>query len=47
MAQCDMVFFPECFSFLGESQRESVATAQELTGPLLQRYAALARRVNC
>lgn len=38
-----MVFFPECFAFMGGSSDESLAQAEPLTGPLMQRYCSLAR----
>lgn len=39
-----MLFLPENFSFLGSSPSESVSIAEPLEGPLIARYAALARR---
>ncbi|KAG2491073.1 hypothetical protein HYH03_010518 [Edaphochlamys debaryana] len=43
LAGCRMLFLPECFSFIGESQAESLAAAQPLDGPLMGRYRELAR----
>ncbi|GLC72751.1 hypothetical protein PLESTF_001289500 [Pleodorina starrii] len=45
-AGCRMLFLPECFSFIGESQPESVAAAQPLDGPLMGQYRQLARSVG-
>jgi hypothetical protein len=41
-----MIFLPECFSFLGLSQAESLSKAQPLEGPLMQRYCDLAKRTG-
>ncbi|KAJ9519854.1 hypothetical protein QJQ45_014577, partial [Haematococcus lacustris] len=38
-----ILFLPECFSFIGSSQAESLAAAQPLDGPLMAQYLALAR----
>jgi len=38
-----MLFLPECFSFIGLAQTESLAVAEPLSGPLMSRYRALAR----
>lgn len=38
-----MIFFPECFAFLGGSQRAAIDAAQPLTGPLMQQYQQLAK----
>lgn len=40
---CSMAFLPECFNFIGRSPAETVAQAQPLTGPAMQRYQELAR----
>ncbi|GIL79098.1 hypothetical protein Vretifemale_8387, partial [Volvox reticuliferus] len=45
-AGCSMLFLPECFSFIGESQAESVAAAQPLDGPLMEQYQQLARSLG-
>ncbi|EFJ42479.1 hypothetical protein VOLCADRAFT_66991 [Volvox carteri f. nagariensis] len=45
-AGCRMLFLPECFSFIGENQGESVAAAQPLTGPLMTAYRELARSLG-
>lgn len=39
-----MLFLPECFAFVGARQADALSFAQPLTGPLLRRYRALARR---
>lgn len=38
-----MLFLPECFSFIGTAQTESLAIAEPLSGPLMARYRQLAR----
>ena len=38
-----MLFLPECFSFIGAQQEESLGIAEPVDGPTMQRYAALAR----
>lgn len=43
---CLMTFFPECFSFLGGSQRASIKAAQPLSGPLVAQYCDLARKYD-
>ncbi|GIL63720.1 hypothetical protein Vafri_17747 [Volvox africanus] len=45
-AGCRMLFLPECFSFIGESQAESVAASQPLNGPLMEQYRQLARSLG-
>lgn len=40
---CQLVCFPECFSFIGARPGEAQAAAEELTGPTVARYKALAR----
>jgi len=42
--QASMVFFPENFAFLGAASGASPKMAEEVTGPLVGRYCALARR---
>eukprot|EP00775_Hariotina_reticulata_P010801 gene10801-10957_t len=42
-AGCSMLFLPECFSFIGTSQQESLAKAEPLEGPAMARYRQLAR----
>jgi len=42
-AGCSMLFLPECFSFIGSNQQESIAAAQPLSGALVARYCELAR----
>jgi len=42
-AGCKMVFFPECFSFIGAKAGEAQAVAEPLDGATLGRYRALAR----
>lgn len=41
-----MLFLPECFSFIGEQQGETLAVAEPLDGPLMHRYCELARTVD-
>eukprot|EP00879_Flechtneria_rotunda_P009520 GHRR01009964.1.p1 GENE.GHRR01009964.1~~GHRR01009964.1.p1 ORF type:complete len:253 (+),score=67.06 GHRR01009964.1:96-854(+) len=38
-----MLFLPECFSFIGSSQPESLSKAEPLDGPAMARYRQLAR----
>ena len=40
---CKMVFFPECFSFLGARPGEAQGVAESLDGPVLRRYRDLAQ----
>ncbi|KAI8464753.1 MAG: carbon-nitrogen hydrolase [Monoraphidium minutum] len=40
---CSMLFLPECFSFIGTSQPESLSKAEPLDGPAMARYRQLAR----
>lgn len=40
---CRMVFFPECFSFIGKEAQESRDIAEALDGPLLESYRQLAK----
>lgn len=42
-ANACMLFLPECFSFIGTSQQESLSKAEPLDGPTLARYRQLAR----
>ena len=39
-----IVFFPECFSFIGAAAGEAQAVAEPLSGPILARYRELARQ---
>ncbi len=39
---CKIVFFPECFSFIGAAQGEAQRVAEPLDGPLMGRYRKLA-----
>lgn len=41
---CEMVFFPECFSFIGARPGEAQKAAEPLSGPIMQRYLALAKQ---
>jgi predicted amidohydrolase len=41
---CKMIFFPECFAFIGAQPGEAQTIAEPLDGPTLARYCALARR---
>jgi predicted amidohydrolase len=40
---CKIVFFPECFSFIGAKAGEAQAAAEPLDGPTMGRYRDLAR----
>jgi predicted amidohydrolase len=40
---CKIVFFPECFSFIGAKAGEAQQIAEPLTGPTMRRYQELAR----
>ena len=40
---CRIVFFPECFSFIGAKPGEAQAVAEPLHGPTMKRYQSLAR----
>lgn len=42
-AGCQLLCLPECFSFIGSSQVESLGKAQPLDGPLMTKYRQLAR----
>ncbi|EPB78534.1 histidine triad domain protein, partial [Ancylostoma ceylanicum] len=35
---CKMIFFPECFDFVGRSKEENISLATEETGALMDRY---------
>ena len=39
-----IVFFPECFSFIGAAAGEAQAVAEPLSGPILARYRELAKQ---
>merc|ERR1712224_85554 len=41
---CVMVFFPECFAFIGAFPGEAQKVAEKIEGPWLQRYCDLAKR---
>lgn len=41
-----ILFLPENFNFLGMSPAESLALAEPLNGPIISRYAALAKSLN-
>ena len=41
---CEIVFFPECFSFIGAAAGEAQRAAEPLTGPVMQRYLDLAKQ---
>jgi predicted amidohydrolase len=41
--ESSMIFFPECFAFLGENSEQTLQNAQALDGPLFQRYKQLAK----
>eukprot|EP00929_Paragymnodinium_shiwhaense_P114316 TRINITY_DN82668_c0_g1_i1.p1 TRINITY_DN82668_c0_g1~~TRINITY_DN82668_c0_g1_i1.p1 ORF type:complete len:356 (-),score=67.63 TRINITY_DN82668_c0_g1_i1:150-1217(-) len=43
---CSIVFFPECFSFIGAKPGEAQAAAEELSGPTVARYKELAKSNN-
>lgn len=40
---CKIVFFPECFSFIGARPGEAQAVAEQLDGPIMGWYRQLAR----
>ena len=40
---CKIVFFPECFSFIGARAGEAQKVAEPLTGPTMSKYCSLAR----
>ena len=40
---CKIVFFPECFSFIGAKAGEAQQVAEPLSGPILARYLELAK----
>jgi len=42
-AGAQMVFFPECFAFIGAHPGEAQKAAQALDGPLMQRYCTLVK----
>ena len=44
--RCQMLFLPENFNFLGGSSAESVTIAEPLTGPIINKYRDLARRLT-
>ncbi|KHJ82897.1 hydrolase, carbon-nitrogen family [Oesophagostomum dentatum] len=41
--QCKMVFFPECFDFVGRTRDENISLASEDNGPVMERFRSLAR----
>ncbi|KAE9421207.1 hypothetical protein Angca_004095, partial [Angiostrongylus cantonensis] len=41
---CKMVFFPECFDFVGRSKEENIALASEEQGPVMNRFRSFARQ---
>ena len=41
---CEIIFFPECFSFIGAAAGEAQRAAEPLTGPVMQRYLDLAKQ---
>jgi len=43
-AECEMVFFPECFAFIGAAAGQAQQVAEPLDGPLMQRYQQLAKQ---
>ena len=43
---CRLVFFPECFSFMGARAGEAQAVAESLDGPILGLYKQLAREAS-
>jgi len=40
-----LLSLPECFSFIGAKQGESLIIAEPMTGPIMRRYQSLARHV--
>lgn len=43
---CKMVFLPECFDMVGESQKQTLDNSESLTGPLVTEYRQLAKDNN-
>ncbi|WKY05618.1 hypothetical protein Q1695_006096 [Nippostrongylus brasiliensis] len=41
--RCKMVFFPECFDFVGRNREENVSLATEEDGPIMDRFRSLAK----
>ena len=41
-----MIFLPEGFDYIAESQSQSLELAEDLDGPLMKGYANLARECN-
>ena len=44
---CKVVFFPECFAFIGAKPGEAQAMAEPLDGPVMGKYKELARDHSC
>uniref|UniRef100_A0A1I7XR52 bis(5'-adenosyl)-triphosphatase n=1 Tax=Heterorhabditis bacteriophora TaxID=37862 RepID=A0A1I7XR52_HETBA len=42
--KCKMVFFPECFDFIGRDKDEQITLAMDENGDYIERYRALARQ---
>ncbi|KAK6034283.1 hydrolase, carbon-nitrogen family [Cooperia oncophora] len=40
---CKMVFFPECFDFIGRTKEENINSATEENGPFIERFRSLAK----
>ncbi|KAJ1363935.1 Nitrilase and fragile histidine triad fusion protein NitFhit [Parelaphostrongylus tenuis] len=40
---CKMIFFPECFDYVGRSKEENISLATEEQGPIMDRFRDLAR----
>lgn len=40
-----LLSLPECFSFIGSKEGETLKIAEPLTGPIIKRYQRLARHV--
>lgn len=41
-----MLFLPEAFNFVGNASEQTVAVAEQVTGPIIHRYSNLAKRLN-
>ncbi|ETN74759.1 histidine triad domain protein [Necator americanus] len=41
--KCKMIFFPECFDFVGRTKEENISLATEENGAVMERFRSLAR----
>ncbi|PAV65628.1 hypothetical protein WR25_12320 [Diploscapter pachys] len=44
--KCEMIFFPECFDYVGRNKEETVGMAYDLNGEFIQRFRDLAKKHN-